>query len=704
MKENKKGLLKTLQILCLMGLAAVFSYGPVQAGESGSGPVKMEDMTVTATKTDVDASLSPATMFSVDREDIDFQPSHYMNNFGEFIRDIPGVHVAQYYPWGPPWVHLRGTGHFLQRSVYLIDGMPVHAFLSPAIHPNDIEKVDVVLGPSSALYGASAAGGAINILTRKAKPGEGIRGGVSYGSNNTVRPNLSLGDDTGNFHYRFSYSGDFSDGYQMKPIDGMVLLHSLGKPQYVRTASVEDNDYKFNWLTGKMGWDNKQGSTLTVSLNYMDRYLSGGQPNAIEVDHGDTLVSSLNFTHPLGDWGKLTATTGYQYQNIPSQYNGGASLVGGSVVVDSTITGTQEWDRVRIPLEVQGDFYLGRHNVLTAGVYLAREEEERHRYSPAGSQTYRYELTTDMTGLYLQNQTFLMDDRLSLLAGLRYDEWQYSDIYDSGSSNPTPADVKKDHVTYRGGVKYKVNDTVSLRSSIGTAYWPGNPIWFFQNLNVGTTHREANPNLDPEKTWMADLGTDLTFGATRTLLTITGYYGIIEDIMAYTYDPHPTLPGTTLIRTRNMGEAEIYGLELFLKQPITEHLSFTGSLTLNHSRITEDQINPANVGNQLRNSPDYWGSLGLRYIRPDLVNGEILFRFSDSRYYDDNNEDLPYFHMESYETIDAKIWRDWHLTPKITLHTALSGVNLLDREYATEIVYVNPGRYVECMTAVRYAF
>lgn len=187
--------------------------------------------------------------------------------------------------------------------------------------------------------------------------------------------------------------------------------------------------------------------------------------------------------------------------------------------------------------------------------------------------------------------------------------------------------MKKDHITYRGGVKYNVNDTVSLRSSIGTAYWPGNPKWFFQNLNTGSSHREANPNLDPEKTWMADLGTDLTFGATRTLLTITGYYGIIKDIMAYTYDPHPTLPKTTLIRTRNMGEAEIYGLELLLKQPLTEHLSFTGSLTLNHSRITEDQVNPANEGNQLRNSPDYWGSLGLRYIGPIWSTGRSCSGF-----------------------------------------------------------------------------
>ncbi len=117
---------------------------------------------------------------------------------------------------------------------------------------------------------------------------------------------------------------------------------------------MEDNDYKYNWLTGKMGWDNKQGSTLTLSLNYMDRYLSGGQPNAIENDHGDTLVSSLNFTHPLGDWGKLDRHHRVPVSEHSFPVHGGASLVGASVV-DSTITGTGNWNRVRIPWN-PGDF------------------------------------------------------------------------------------------------------------------------------------------------------------------------------------------------------------------------------------------------------------------------------------------------------------------------------------------------------------
>ena len=676
---------------------------PALAEQSGNHVQDMDEMTVTATKTSVAQELSPVTAYSVNREDLDCQPSYYMNNFGEFIRDLPGVSVGQYYPWGPPWVQLRGTGHFLQRTAYLIDGIPVHAFLSPAINPNDIEQVDVVLGPSSALYGPSAAGGAVNIITRSGKAKEGISAQVAYGENNTFKPSLSIGDEKDNFSYRFSYSGEISDGYQMKPPAEMVKLYNLGKKNYVAGASVEDNDYSYQWLSGKMEWDNHKDTTVSLAVNYMDRYLYGGQTNAITNDHGDTVVSNLRLSHKFTDQVKLTATTGYQYQSIPSQANGGASLVNGVVVVDNTITEVEDWDRTRIPFELQGDFTLLPNNVLTAGVYFAREEETSYDYDPTGAQTYRYELTTDQSAVYLQDQMFFMDDRLSLLGGVRYDNWEYKDIYDSGSSNSTPDDVEKDTITYRGGLKFRVNDTLALHTSAGTAFWPGNPKWLFQNKNTGATWREANTDLEPEETWMVDFGADITIPKWNTLIKVTAYHGLIENIMAYTYEDN-TPYSTTLIKIRNIGEAEINGIEFHLKQPITKYLAFTGSLTLNHSEITEDQNNPANVGNELRNSPDYFGSLGLRYQNPDLFNWEALFRFSDDRYYDDNNEDLPYFHMEAYETLDVKVWKDWALSEKTTLHTQMSAVNLLDEDYATEIVYVNPGRYVECMMGVRYAF
>jgi iron complex outermembrane receptor protein len=686
-------------LLCLGLFLGGFSSEAYALSE-GSKQV-MDKMTVTATKTEVDPDTVPFTMHTVDREDIDSQPTPFMNNLGEFIRDVPGVHVAQYYPWGPPWIHLRGTGYFIGRTIYLVDGLPLHSFLSVAVNPNDVEKVDVLLGPSSALYGPNASGGAVNYITRKGKKGMGALGRIAYGSNNTVRPHARVGDRVGNFNYYLSYSGDYSDGYQMKPLDGMLELYHRGKKQYLREASYEDNEYQNSWLAGNFGWESERGTSLQLSLNFNQRYLYGGQKNLILNDDGQILVSSLKFETPLASIGKFKATFGYQHDDHPQQYTNGLSLPNGHVVLDPTVNRRRDWTREHTPFEVQTDFYLGKNNILTTGVFWSREKEKRTDHYVLTGASSTSEWTTDQTAVYLQDQQMFLDDRLTLMAGVRYDHWRYHDVFIQSADPQRPDEVKKDTTTYRGGVKYRINDNFALRGSVGTAFWPGTALWFFQTVKTGTAWREANPDLEPEKTWMSDMGLDVNFPSTGTYLGATFYYGEIRDMVSYSYDENPYVEGGSIIRTKNLGKAEIYGLELKADQRITDELSLFAALTLNHSRIADD---PNNEGNQLRNAPDYWGSVGLRYLNPDLFNAEALVRFSDSRYYDDANTDLPYFHMDSYETMDAKIWRDWKLSNDLILTTQFSAVNIFDKEYATEIVYVNPGRFLEATVGLKYLF
>ena len=659
------------------------------------------EMTVTATKTEVDPATVPFTMHTVDRQDIEDQPSPFMNNLGEFIRDVPGVHVAQYYPWGPPWIHLRGTGYFIGRTIYLVDGLPLNSFLSVAVNPNDVEQVDVLLGPSSALYGPNASGGAVNYITRRGKPGMGAVAKVSYGSNNTIRPHTHAGGKEGNFDYYMSYSGDYSDGYQMKPVDGMLDLYHRGKKQYLRDASLEDNKWRNSWLAGKFGWENQSGTRVELALNYNRRYLYGGQQNLILNDNGDILVSSLKMETPLSTWGKLKLSGGYQWDDHPQQYTNGLSFEDGKVVLDSTIIRRRDWTRESTPLEAQTDIYPWKGNILTMGVFWSREKEKRTDHFPESGTSSHSQWTTDQTAVYLQDQQLLMNEKLSLMAGIRYDHWRYHDVFIQQADPQTPDEVKKHTTTYRGGVKYRFNEYVSVRSSAGTAFWPGTALWFFQTVKTGKNWREANPDLEPEKTWMVDLGVDITIPSTKTCLGITGYYGEIKDMVSYSYDENPEVEGGTIIRTKNLGGARIQGLDFQLRQPITKELSLFGAFTLNSSRIKDD---PNNDGNQLRNAPDYWGSVGLRYLNPELFSAEALFRFSDDRYYDDANTELPYFHMKAYETVDAKIWRDWKLAPDWILITSFSAVNIFDEDYATEIVYVNPGRYLEFTMGVRYLF
>jgi iron complex outermembrane receptor protein len=669
--------------------------------EAAEESVRLGDVTVTATKTEVELETVPFAVHSVDRETLDRQPRFFMNNVGEVIRDLPGVHVAQYYPWGPPWIHLRGTGYFIGRTVYLVDGLPTWSFMSTTLNPKDIERADVLLGPSSALYGANASGGAVNFVTRRGEEGMGATAELAYGSNNTFRPHASVGDRPGDWGYYLSYSGDYSDGYAMKPVDGMVELWNLGKKQYLREASLEDNEYESNYLSGKLDWENDAGAKAWIGVQYAQRYLYGGQENMILNDDGDQAITTARLEFPFGNIGKVKFTGAYQYYDHPQQYTNGLSLRDGNLVLDPSIMRNRDWTVNRIPLELQSDFYLGRDNILTAGVFWSREEEQREDRFAATGTVSRYEVTTDQTAFYLQDQMFFLNDRLSLLAGLRYDQWEYRDIFVSAAEPQRPDEVSKDTWTVRGGVKYRLTDAVGLRTSAGTAYWPGLPLWFFQSISSGSTWREANPDLEPEKTWMVDAGADVQIDRTGTVLSLTGYYGEIEDMVSYRYDENPFVEGGTIIRTQNLGGAEIYGLELGFRQPLSEHWWIDGSVTLNRSEIVDD---PQNGGNQLRNAPDYWGSLGLNYANPELFNANLLFRFSDDRFYDDENTELPYFHMEAYETLDCKIWRDWSIAPGWILTTSFSAVNIFDDDYATEIVYVNPGRYLEGTIGVRYVF
>ena len=169
-------------------------------------------------------------------------------------------------------------------------------------------------------------------------------------------------------------------------------------------------------------------------------------------------------------------------------------------------------------------------------------------------------------------------------------------------------------------------------------------------------------------------------------------------------EEHPANPTITMVKTRNIGEAEIYGMEFYVKQRVCSHLSVTAALPLNHSRITEDQVNLDNEGNPFEEYPGSLEKCGTALHPPPMDQRGNPIGFSDDRYYTGNNEELPYFHMKSYETLDIKVWRDWTINDKWQIQTALSCVNLTDKVYGTEIVYVNPGRYVEATCGVRYLF
>jgi iron complex outermembrane recepter protein len=242
---------------------------------------------------------------------------------------------------------------------------------------------------------------------------------------------------------------------------------------------------------GKVGYENAQGLGFTGTCNFEQLYLYGGQPGMVLNNDGTQGIASFKFYTPIGEAVKLTATAGYQLFNRPQLYTTGLSLVNNQIVLKTTPTTRSEWKNDRTPLEVQSDFHLGKNNILTAGLSFSRETEIREDYNRlTGVRTSKTDYSTDQTAFYLQDQMFLLDNKLSLLAGLRYDQWKFFDAFDQVSNPQRVPDIEKDMVTYRGGAKYRFNDSFALKTSAGTAYWPGTALWFYRNVSTGMTWRD----------------------------------------------------------------------------------------------------------------------------------------------------------------------------------------------------------------------
>ncbi|MBN1533191.1 MAG: TonB-dependent receptor plug domain-containing protein [Spirochaetes bacterium] len=674
------------------------------------GRFLQKEITVTATRTRTLSERLPVTAYTVGQEEMEQQPGYGRNNYGELIRDVPGVNVGESVQTAPPWINLRGTGYFVGRTQYLVDGLPVASSTTPmmttCLNNNNIEQIDVVLGPGSALYGANAAGGVVNLITRQGSEDVGAFAALGYGSRNTWRPSAGAGNRVGNFHYYVSYNGDMTDGYKMRPLRQMLQLYSLGAKSNLNGASVEDVGYRNHNFYAKVGWEH-DGAGFFVNYNYAAFNIDGGQINRRSVDNGKQGIGSVRAWVPIGDAVKVSAAVGHQFWDRPSTSTTGLSLT----AYNATPTTRSESKTRRIPAEIQTDITIGEYNVTTVGGFFSTEKLEtdvlsRTTHLPSSQSS----TTTNQYAAFLQNQTFLLDKRLTILLGVRYDRWQYKDIYDTSSVSAYSRGLNKFAWTYRGGVKYRINDYIAVRSSAGTAFWPGAASWLFQNTSSGTTWREANRRLKPERTWMVDGGVEITIGEWGTTLGLTPYYGRIQDMILYRYDQHPTLPAVDIVRTRNVAEAEIYGVEILFTQRFGQHLMVFLSHTQNHSRIIRDR-NPFDVdhptvkGNQVANSPDFHGSAGLRFLYNELFNFSASVRYADWRFYDNDNTQAPCYHMRPFVTLDLKIWRDWYLTDELILSTAFSVNDVFDTEnYFTEFYTISPGRTWMVNLGMRYLY
>lgn len=528
----------------LLMAGAAIAAAPVLAEQAGSAR-EMDDLVVTATRLATPRGELASSVTVITAEDI--QRRQY-RSVPHALRSVPGLHVVQ--TGGPGQqtsVFMRGANS--NHTLVLIDGVEVSDPSSPAgavdfsnLWLDNVERIEIVRGPQSTLYGSDAIGGVIHITTRRGEGELGGTGKLEGGSDHTFNQQASAGGSTERVNYSFGVTHIDTDGDSVTP------------SRLRNGVSAEDDNYE-NWTTSA-----RLGIALsdTLEVNFFGRYIDsetdldpelfdpafgGGttEDRDARLDQTEYLLRGEARAQLLDGLWEATFSTSYTDYDRSNRNDRQSPT--------ETLTRT-DFDGDKLKFELKNDFYPVDAHILTLGLETEKENMNAGGFSDFGGFIVGEESEADArnNAAYAQDQ-FSYNDSLFGTIGLRYD-----DNDDFGSE-----------LTYRVAPVYVHPKTgTRLKGSVGTGFKA--PTLFqtdgFSPNIFGSFYR-GNPDLDPEKSFGWEIGVEQALWNERLNLGATWFKSDIDDLMQVVFDP--SFNSTY----ENIDQADIRGVEAFIhSQPL----------------------------------------------------------------------------------------------------------------------------------------
>ncbi len=459
----------------LLSLALLWSSAPLYA--AGEAPTELATLVVTATRTAETVDETLASVSVVDRAEIERLQAR---SVADALRGIPGFAIANSGGRGQP------TSFFLRGSdsdhvLVLIDGVKVG---SPTLGPapfqdfpiDQVERIEVVRGPRSSLYGSEAIGGVIQIFTRKG--GGALAPRLSVGGGRYGTANGSLGLSGGGESGWFDVSGRVEDsgGFNAcngEPGVGGCFVDQPDRDGYRNAAGHARAGYRF----GDLGAVDVHWLRSKTDTEYDGSAFGGNRSATLQQVAGGKLVMN-----PRPDW-TSTLGAGRSWDNLDVSFEGD--------FVD-------RFDTTRDTLTWQNDLSLGEDLLLTAGIDYQRDQVDSTLDYAVDSRRNR--------GFFAEYQAGLGAQRITLSA--RHD---HNDPF-GGHNSGTAA------------WGYSLGNGWRLSASLGTAFKAPT----FNDLYYPFF---GNPNLDPETSRSAELGLAGELGAVSWSLNL--YQTDIDDLIAF---------------------------------------------------------------------------------------------------------------------------------------------------------------------------
>ena len=603
----------------MVGMCGAF---PALAAEKETPVDRLDEVVVTGTRTPHTLKEVPVETVLITRAEIEKSNAQTVT---DILKNVPGLNtsgVDDVFGSTSARVRLQGMSFNDGYGLILIDGQRLHGSAQSGSHGEYavglnqipvamIERVEVVKGPGSVLYGSDAMVGVVNIITRKT-PKETVAGAsATYGwydvKEQVVSGKTTKTSDDGHHRNLSDYSLYFGDSPHEKI--GYLVTYSYEKTENIgvdpiptdRHSLMAKTDIKLTedlgvWLKGEASAFDRQGSGPATEDSY--RIAAGTTWHS-----GDKHEVQVKGYHYLDDF---TASSS-----------------------SSNRLGTIGYDQA----EAQYTLRLGKSQAITVGTEVQRQGIDYLMNNKSANllTTTTVKEDVDTWSLFAQDEWTLFD-ALTVVPGVRYDNHStYGDSF-----NP------------KLGLMYRLFDATTLRAAVGRSF--KSPTIRQLYYDVPFYHSpfwvQSNPDLEPETSMGYTAGVEHWLFDNRLSVSFGLFRNDIED-MVVTETTGQTFNGQPLHIYRNVDEAMTQGIDFGIKAVFSKDFTVTASYTYTD---TEDKEN----GLELTYSPNHQVALTPTYEYSPLGLGAGAMIAYSSEQYSDAANLLP---VDDHVVVNANIYK-----------------------------------------------
>jgi len=505
-----------LRIIIKKKLAAVlrtsaltlYCYPVVTLAQTSNEPA---EIIVTANRTakTVDETLAPVSIIT--QQDIQRSQA---TSLSELLRSTPGISFTSNGGFGSTsGMSLRGSN--TDHTLYLIDGLPIRSATSGAaaieyLPLSQIDRIEVVRGPRSSLYGSDAIGGVIQIFTRKNQD-KAFTASAGYGSDSSKQIQSSYADANNSSSFSGGLSFFETDGYDFYGRDNYGTIN----------AGDQDDD----------GYDN-----YALSLN-------GAHKITQDIELSGTFLRSQGKSQFDG-YGNDKTRTDYTEQSASGS-------------VDFTIS--ESWGSKLTSGRSYDKQYTRAHDLALPNIYFTNMKD--HFNTRTDFTSWQNDIIirdTDLLSVGLDYKEDKVDSSVSFAEDSRWNQAVFGQYLYYGEVFNSQLSYRYDdnesfgsHNTWSFATGFDLDDNVRITASYGTAFKAPtfNDLYF---PDVG--YFKGNPDLKPEESKSFDFGVELSIGDSKW----TAHYfdTQVDNLISYVYAPFPAVS-----MMQNVAEANIDGVE-----------------------------------------------------------------------------------------------------------------------------------------------